>query len=456
MAVVRRSWLHSADRSSGAAATRDWSAAEPTSAADPGEVIEGGAPSWHRPRIPRLRWPVGIVLGIALAAAGAAIVWSARSAEKVPSPASLRALPPASSGLLRWEPRGQLVADDGFVRDALRTLQASGVADRPRTRLHLLYAGGSIVLVEGRDRNDRPTLAQVVDGQVLVDRLLQREPVALTLPAGGRLRFLVPPLANGAASPAEVWVRDILRESAGGFSRWPADATGLTDPVPRRGADIRFVVLVPQATGEGYAARLQGDGVVVAGSLTPAVPAIRLTNSPWPGGGQPPSRDWLADAELLGAKLSATGPVRVASLPGSGGGFTPGGPRPDGKTYSSGLYAVTNAAGQDYVGYVLRFGDEPLCHRLTPVPGRFADLLVVGDRCGLPGESVGAIQLVTRADVRSGTIELSGLPGRPPNRSPITGGVSSGLIALVDPTYPTVKLTAASDRSAATYVVPPP
>lgn len=134
--------------------------------------------------MPRPRWPVGVVLGIALATGGAALVCSARSAEDVTSLASLRALPPASSGLLSWAPRGQLVGDDGFVRDALRTLRSSGPADRPRTRLHLLYAGSQLVLFEGKDRNDRVVLAQVVDGHVLVDRLRQREPVALTLPAG--------------------------------------------------------------------------------------------------------------------------------------------------------------------------------------------------------------------------------------------------------------------------------
>jgi len=391
-------------------------------------------------------------MAVAVAAGGSAVAWSAHSAKDVPSLAAVRAAPSASSGLLSWAPRGQLAGDDGFVRQALRTLRSSGLADRPRTRLHLLYAGDQGVLLEGRDRNTRPALALVADGHVLVNPLSPPAPVALTLPVGAGLRFLVPPATTGVPRPAVVWGQDASLGPTGEFRRLPADATGLTEEFQPASGDARFVVLEPEATGAGD--RLRGDGVVVAGSLTPAVPAIRLTRSPWPTqGDQAPSRQWLADAELLGAKLAAAGPVRVASLTG-GGGFTPGPPRPDDRTYSGGLYAVTDGSGRDYVGYVLRFGDEPLCHRLTPVRGRFADLLVVGDRCELPGESVGAIQLITRADVRRGTIELSGLPGRPRKRTPITGGVS--FIALVDPAYPTVTLTAASNRSSATYVVPPP
>ncbi len=453
MAVVRRSWLHPADRSGGAAATRDWSAAEPTSAADPGEVIEGGAPSWHRPRIPRLRWPVGVVLGLALAAGGTAVAWRVHSADDSPSPASLRALPPASSGLLGWAPRGQLAADDGFVRDALRTLQASGVADRPRTHLHLLYAGGSIVLVEGRDRNGHTALAQMVDGQVLVDRLLQREPVALTLPAGGRLRFLVPPATRGAPGPAVVWVQDPSMEATVGFRQLPADATGLTlefEPAP---GETRFVVFEPSVNEVGMPSgdRLEGDGVVVAGSLTPSVPAVRLTGSPWSVQGDPaPSRQWLGDAELLADELNVGGPVRVASLTG-GGGFSPG-PRPKARFYHDALYVVTDASGTDYVGYVLRDGDSALCSQVNRVPGHFADLLAVGGRCYLPAESTEAVSVTSRPDVRRAVIEFSGAAGRPAKRFALAPGAAEVLYG--EPAESTVTLTAATDRSSATYVVP--
>lgn len=406
-----------------------------------------------------LRWAVGAVVGIALAAGGAAVVWTAHSSDDLPSLAALHVAPAASTGLLGWAPRGELAADDGFVRDALQTLRSSDSADRPRTRLHLLYAGGSVVLVEGKDRSDHPALAQVADGHVLVNRLPQQEPLALTLPVGAGLRFLVPPATAGAPGPAVVWVQDASVDPSGGFRPLPTDATGLTDEFAPTPGDARFVVLEPRATGAGTTSggRLEADGVLVTGSLTPAVPAIRLSPSPWAAGDQedqPPFRQWLADAELLGATLPSGGRARVASLTGSSG-FTPGPPRRDGKVYSSGLYAVTDASGRDYVGYVLRFGDEPLCHRLTPVRGHFADLLVVGDRCELPGESVQAIQLITRPDVLRGVIELSGRPGHLPKRLPITGGVSSGLIDLADPSYQTVALSAATDSESATYVVPP-
>jgi hypothetical protein len=399
------------------------------------------------------------VLGTALAAGGTAVVWRVHSADDLPSLAALRGPPRASSGLLSWAPRGQLVGDDGFVRGALRTLRSSGPADRPRTRLHLLYAGGSVVLFEGKDRNDRVVLAQVVDGHVLIDRLRQREPVALTLPAGPRLRLLVPPATRGAPGPAVVWVQDPSMDATGGFRRLPADATGLTADFEPAPGETRFAVLEPQPqvseAGTTSADRLRGDGLAQVGSLTPAVPTVRLVGSPWSlQGDQTPSRQWLNDAELLAAALPVGGPVRVASLTG-GGGFTPGPQRSDRRTYSGGLYAVTDAAGSDYVGYVLRLGDEPLCHRLTPVRGRFADLLAVGGRCDLPGESVAAVNVITRPDVRHGVIELSGKPGSPPKRLPITAGVAEGgLVLVADPAYPTVTLTAATDRSSATDVIP--
>lgn len=390
-------------------------------------------------------------MAVAVAAGGSAVVWSAHSAKDLPSLAALRAAPPASIGLLSWAPRGRLAGDEGFVRQALRTLRSSSPVGKPRSHLHLLYAGDQGVLLEGRDRNTRPALALVADGHVLVNPLSPPAPVALTLPVGAGLRFLVQPARNGVPRPAVVWGQDASLGPTGEFRRLPADATGLTEEFQPASGDARFVVLEPEATGAGD--HLQGDGVVVTGSLTPAVPAIRLTRSPWPTqGDQAPFRQWLADAELLGAKLAAAGPVRVASLTG-GGGFTPGPPRPDGRTYSGGLYAVTDGPGRDYVGYVLRFGDEPLCHRLTPVRGRFADLLVVGDRCELPGESKEAIQVITRADARRAAVELSGRPGSPPRRLPYTGGE---LIDLEEPGYSNVTLTAATDRSAATYVVPPP
>ncbi len=461
--AVRRSWQPPGNHSGEKSTTSTWTGAESGDAAGTTDVIEGGAPSWRRRRprrLPRLRWPVAVVAALALAAGGAAVVWSARSANDVPGLAALRAPPPASSGLLGWAPRGPLAGDEAFVRKTLQILGASGFEDRPRTRLHLLYAVDSIVLLEGKDRSDHPALAQVADGHVLVNRLPQQEPLALTLPVGAGLRFLVPPAATGAPGPAVVWVEDASVEPSGGFRPLPTDATGLTDEFAPARDDARFFVLEPRATGAGTTSegRLEADGEVVPGSLTPAVPAIRLSPSPWAAGeqdAQPPFRQWLADAELLGAALPG-GRTRVASLTGSSG-FTPGPPRGDGKVYSGALYAVTDAAGQDYVGYVLRFGDEPLCHRLTPVRGHFADLLVVGDRCELPGESVAAVlQVITRPDVRHGAVELSGLSGQPPQRVPITGGASSGLVDFLGPAYPTVTLSATTGSESATYVVPSP
>ncbi len=440
--------------------TSDWTgaAAGPAEACDTAasaDVIEGGAPSWHRRQLPRLRWPVAVVLGIALAAGGAAVVRTTHSADDLPSLAALRAAPAASTGLLGWAPRGQLVGDDGFVREALRTLRSSGPVDRPRTQLHLLYAGDQRVLLEGKDRNNRGVLAQVVDGEVLVDRLRQREPVALTLPAGSRLRFLVPPATKGPPGPAVVWVEDALADPAGGFRALPADATGLTEEYEPAPGDARFAVLEPRVNDVGMPAgdRLRGDGVVVAGALTPTVPTVRLTGSPWSlEGDQPPSRQWLTDAEVLGAALPTGEPVRVASL--TGFGFAPGPPRRAAKTYSGGLYAVTDTAGQDYLGFVLRVGDHPLCSRVTPVSGRFADLLVVGGRCDLPAEreSLAAIIVDSRPDVRSGTIEFSRAAGLRGKRLALAAG--SALVDFENPAYQTVTLTAFTDRSSATFVIP--
>lgn len=413
------------------------------------DVLEGGVHREGRPRRPPSRRTLGIIVAVLVAAGATAYgVVTFRPSDQLPSLTAVAAQPTESSGLLRWVPRGQRAGDAGFVREALQTLRSSGMPDRPRTQLHLLYAGDSFVVLEGVARNGRVALASVTGREVLVDQLPRPEPVALTLPAGPNLRVLVPPRASSAPRPAEVWVRNAGVDAAGGFRRYPADATGLTEVFEPTPGGTRFAVLAPGVSG---AVRLQGDGLARRGSLTPTLPAVRLASSPWSVEDSPPTRQWLSDAELLAAGLNISGPVGVARLTG-GSGFSPGPARPSAMTYHDALYAVTDASGADFVGYVLRVGDRPLCSRVTAVGGRFADLLVLSGRCNLPGESYEVVSVTSRPDVRRGTIEFSGAVGQPAKRFALAPGAE---VLLGEPSYHTVTLTAATDQSSATYVVPP-
>lgn len=425
------------------------------------DVIEGRSDrrQWRRPR--RLPW--GIALAVLASAAGAGFALAEiRGRDELPSLAALRAVPAASSGLVRWAPRGQLADDEGFVQQALRRLRTSGLGNRPRTALHLLYAGDGIVLVEGKDRGRQPVLAQVLDDDVVVQRLRAADLPALTPVDGRTLRFLVAPPAEVDTDTVAVWVRDSTTDAAngpaslgGGFRKLEVNGTGLTADFRMTTDEARFVVEVPEwkePGGHKSATWLGGDALAHVGRLIPTITAIRLGLSPQRFAETPaPSRQWVDDAELLTAGQRADLPVQVAALVG-GVGFSPGPPREGATTYFGGLYAVTDAVGREYVGFVLRAGQRPLCQRMTPVEHSFSDLLAVGGRCAVPAESLEAILVAARTDVVRGVVAF---PGATPKRQPVqfTGG--TGLVVTVPAgSYPTVTVSATSEGASSTFTIP--
>lgn len=313
-----------------------------------------------------------------------------------------RPAPTAATGgdLLPWAPRGGLRDDADLIRAAERVWR-SGPGPRPTGPARTLWAGrlgaSRVVLLQARTASG-PAVAQLTDRDGTL-RLVAADPLPAPEPAVLRLVD---------ATPAEL--QTLLLAAPGAVS---VEVYDLFVPVSGAQGDLGDDDLVRVDKGaakSGLAVALGGRGEVVSSGMLPTTGhlpttrgAVTVVAPDWdPRWNGPMVSSTVSDAVLLAERLGG-GPIEVAQLSGNSTGFELSG---DLAAYPR-FYEV-HQGGTRYLASLVAVSvlvpERTYCLRLEPFTGAGPDAVVL--RCPLPGYAAGALSVLARHGVRSGTLIL--------------------------------------------------
>lgn len=342
---------------------------------------------------------------VALAAAVAVVLAAATLVLPVTLTRLAGPLPTATTpgdGLLRWDPRGDLIGDHDVLRSAAKTWTA------PTGPVRLLYAGrvgpATVVVLQARTA-DGPAVAQVTDGKlVAADRLTTPLPALLQLvdpaPAEFQVRLLAPPAADRVA-----W------GDTQGLGQADRGADGLV--LLEKALHDPPMTVVPLAAGQPL-----GTGLLPPVGQLPADPSqVVLTTSTWDRRQSVELTDRiLADAARFAEALGG-GPLQLGQLSDNSVGIQVGGDR----SASPRFYDVQHA-GVSYLASLVDLRpagsaqrDEITCVHLERYTGAGPNAVLA--RCPLPQYGTGVIAALPRTGYQVDSVTVGPTTFEPGDRN---------------------------------------